>query len=126
MAGKPASEESLSLNDVTSGDWFYTQIAWAYKNGYISGTSENEFSPDTNITREQAMTILWRYKGGPNAENVTDKFLDCNEISDYAKSAMNWAVANNIISGTSETELSPKSNATRAQLAAIIVRILNK
>ena len=126
MAGKPASEESLSLNDVTPDDWFYTQIAWAYKNGYISGTSENEFSPDANITREQAMTILWRYKGSPNAENVTDKFSDCNEISDYAKSAMNWAVVNNIISGTSETELSPKSNATRAQLAAIIVRILNK
>ena len=126
MAGKPASEESLSLNDVTPDDWFYTQIAWAYKNGYISGTSENEFSPDANITREQAMTILWRYKGSPNAESATDKFSDCNEISDYAKSAMNWAVANNIISGTSETELSPGANATRAQLAAIIVRILNK
>lgn len=126
MAGKPASEEKLNLNDVTPGDWFYTQIAWAYKNGYISGTSENEFSPNANITREQAMTILWRYKGSPNAENAADKFLDCNEISGYAKSAMNWAVANNIISGTSETELTPKANATRAQLAAIIVRILNK
>lgn len=126
MAGKPASEEKLNLNDVTPDDWFYTQIAWAYQNGYISGTSENKFSPNANITREQAMTILWRYKGSPNAENVTDKFSDCNELSDYAKSAMNWAVANNIISGTSETELSSKSNATRAQLAAIIVRILNK
>ena len=126
MAGKPASEEKLNLNDVTSDDWFYTQIVWAYKNGYISGTSENEFSPNANITREQAMTILWRYKGSPNAENATDKFSDCNEISDYAKSAMNWAAANNIISGTRETELAPKSNATRSQLAAIIVRILNK
>lgn len=126
MAGKPASEKKLNLNDVTPDDWFYTQIAWAYKNGYISGTSENEFSPNANITREQAMTILWRYKGSPNAENATDKFSDNNEISDYAKSAMNWAVANNIISGTSKTELTPKANATRAQLAAIIVRILNK
>ena len=126
MAGKPASEEKLNLNDVTPDDWFYTQIVWAYKNGYISGTSENEFSPNANITREQAMTILWRYKGSPNAESATDKFSDCNEISSYAKPAMNWAAANNIISGTSETELSPKSNATRAQLAAIIVRILNK
>lgn len=126
MAGKPASEEKLNLNDVTPDDWFYPQIAWAYKNGYISGTSENEFSPNANITREQAMTILWRYKGGPNAESATDKFSDNNEISDYAKPAMNWAVANNIISGTSETELTPKANATRAQLAAIIVRILNK
>ena len=126
MAGKPASEEKLNLNDVTPNDWFYPQIVWAYKNGYISGTSENEFSPNANITREQAMTILWRYKGSPNAENATDKFSDCNEISDYAKSAMNWAVANNIISGTSKTELAPWANATRAQLAAIIVRILNK
>lgn len=126
MAGKPASEKKLNLNDVTPDDWFYTQIVWAYKNGYISGTSENEFSPNANITREQAMTILWRYKGSPNAENAADKFSDCHEISDYAKSAMNWAVANNIISGTSKTELTPKANATRAQLAAIIVRILNK
>lgn len=126
MAGKPASEEKLNLNDVTPDDWFYTQIAWAYKNGYISGTSANEFSPNANITREQAMTILWRYKGSPNAENVTDKFSDCNEISYYAKSAMNWAVDGGIISGIGENILSPKSNATRAQLAAIIVRILNK
>ena len=126
MAGKPASEKKLNLNDVTPDDWFYTQIVWAYKNGYISGTSENEFSPNANITREQAMTILWRYKGSPNAENAADKFSDCHEISDYAKSAINWAVANNIISGTSKTELTPKANATRAQLAAIIVRILNK
>ena len=126
MAGKPANEEKINLNDVTSDDWFYTQIVWAYKNGYISGTSENEFSPNANITREQAMTILWRYKGSPNAENAADKFSDCNEISDYAKPAMNWATANNIISGTSETKLAPKANATRAQLAAIIVRILNK
>lgn len=126
MAGKPASEEKLNLNDVTPNDWFYTQIAWAYKNGYISGTSANEFSPNANITREQAMTILWRYKGSPNAENVTDKFSDCNEISYYAKSAMNWAVDGGIISGIGENILSPKSNATRAQLAAIIVRILIK
>lgn len=126
MAGKPANEEKLNLNDAAPDDWFYTQISWAYKNGYISGTGENEFSPNANITREQAMTILWRYKGSPNAESATDKFSDCNEISGYAKSAMNWAVANNIISGTSETELAPGANATRAQLAAIIVRILNK
>lgn len=126
MAGKPASEEKLILNDVTPDDWFYPQIAWAYKNGYISGTGENEFSPNTNITREQAMTILWRYKGSSDAENVTDRFSDCHEISEYAKSAMNWAVANNIISGTSKTELSPKTAATRAQLSAIIVRILDR
>lgn len=126
MAGKPASEESLNLNDVSADDWFYTQVVWAYKNGYISGTGENEFSPGADITREQAMTILWRYKGSPNAENITGAYSDCVNISEYAKTAMDWAVENNIISGTSETELSPKLHATRAQLAAIIVRILSK
>lgn len=124
VAGKPDKATKTNFTDVSETDWFYKQIAWAHSEGYISGMSNTEFSPNAKITREQAMTILYRYKGSPDAENVIDKFADSSDVSDYAKDAMNWAVSNNIISGTSETQLSPKKNATRAELATIMVRFL--
>lgn len=126
IAGKPDTNAQVKFSDVSENDWFYKQIAWANSEGYISGVGDNEFSPNTNITREQAMTILYRYKGTPKTENVIDKFVDSESVSEYAKNAMNWAVKNNIISGTSETELSPQMNATRAQLATIMVRFLGE
>lgn len=125
VAGKPDKLAKTNFLDVSENDWFYKQIAWAYGEGYISGVSDTEFSPNSNITREQAMTILYRYKGSPDTENAIGKFADNSDVSGYAKNAMSWAVANNIISGTSETELSPKMNATRAQLAAIMIRFIN-
>lgn len=125
VAGKPETSVSLNFTDVTENDWFYKQVAWGYGEGIISGTSETAFSPNDKLTREQAMTILWRYKGSPEAENVLDKFTDSEDVSDYAKNAMNWAISNGIISGVTETELSPKTSATRAQLATIMVRLIN-
>lgn len=126
IAGKPVVEDSIIFEDVAENDWFYKPVSWAYKNGYISGVSETEFAPDENITREQITTILYRYKGYTKTKTVIDTFDDFKTVSDYAVDAMNWAVSGKIISGTTDTTLSPKSSATRAQLAAIMVRMLNK
>lgn len=125
VAGKPDKAAKTNFTDVSETDWFYKQIAWAYGEGYISGVSDTEFSPNSNITREQAMTILYRYKDSPDTENAIGKFADNSDVSEYAENAMSWAVASNIISGTSENTLSPKMNATRAQLAAIMIRFIN-
>lgn len=125
VAGKPDKSAKPNFTDVSETDWFYKQIAWAYGEGYISGVSDTEFSPNSNITREQAMTILYRYKGSPDTENAIGKFADKSDVSEYAENAMSWAALNNIISGTSENTLSPKMNATRAQLATIMIRFIN-
>lgn len=124
MAENPKTEGTSTFNDVKSEDWYYKQIAWAFDKGYINGISNTEFNPNGIITREQAMTILYRYTGGPETKEQLEKFEDTEEISTFALSAMKWAVENKIISGVSESEIAPKMSATRAQLATIMVRYL--
>ena len=124
VAKKPQVDTMLAFSDVEKSDWFYAPIAWALKCGYINGVSESEFNPNSPITREQAITILHRYVGSPKAEETLESFTDRENVSSYALSALKWGVKNKIISGTSETELSPKMHATRAQLATLIVKYL--
>ena len=126
MAEKPETENTSTFNDVKSEDWYYKQIAWAFDKGYINGISNAEFNPNGTITREQAMTILYRYAGSLESTEKLDAFTDKDNISDFAYPAMCWAVENKIISGVSDTEIAPKMSATRAQLATIIVRYLKR
>lgn len=126
MAKKPETESSSAFNDVKSEDWYFKQIAWAFEKGYINGISNAEFNPNGTITREQAMTILYRYAGSLESNEKLEVFTDKDNISDFAYPAMCWAVENKIISGVSDTEIAPKQSATRAQLATIIVRYLKR
>ena len=126
MAKKPDTESTSAFNDVKSEDWYYKQIAWAFDKGYINGLSNAEFNPNGTITREQAMTILYRYAGSLESTEKLDAFTDKDNISDFAYPAMCWAVENKIISGVSDTEIAPMMSATRAQLATIIVRYLKR
>ena len=124
--GKPDITAELGFNDIKKDDWFYKQVAWGFGEGIITGTSETSFSPNDRLTREQAMAILYRCSGSPETKNELNKFIDSVDVSEYAKNAMSWAISNSIISGVSETELSPKTSATRAQLATVMIRFLNK
>ena len=126
MAEKPDTESTSAFVDVKSEDWYFKQIAWAFEKGYINGISNAEFNPNGTITREQAMTILYRYAGSLESTEKLDAFNDKESISDFAYPAMCWAVENKIISGVSDTEIAPKQSATRAQLATIIVRYLKR
>lgn len=126
MEGKPRTTKSEPFKDVSASDWHYKAVAWAYSMGYINGTSEHEFSPDDLITREQAITILHRYSGTPATSYYLAQFKDKGDISPYALAAMSWAVGEGIISGVDRTHIVPTENATRAQLATIIVRYLDK
>ncbi len=108
-----------TFTDLTQ-DWYKNGIAWAQQKGVVNGVGGNRFDPDGLVTREQLVTMLWRYAGSPKVEGDFLKgFPDANQIADYAKEAFNWAISMKIIAG-SDGKLLPKDNATRAQFAKII------
>ena len=103
--------------DTTGGaTWYEKSMEWAKAKGVSDGTN-----PNANITREQLVTMLYRYAGSPKADGKLDSFSDAASVSTYAASAMQWAVANGIVNG-SNGKLNPQDNATRAEVAAILMR----
>ncbi|MBE6946615.1 MAG: S-layer homology domain-containing protein, partial [Ruminococcaceae bacterium] len=87
------------------------------------GISNTAFAPNANITREQIATILYRYAGAEEVEeDALADFADSGKVNAYAVEAMNWAVSVGLINGVAEGELAPQSNATRAQIATILMR----
>ena len=103
-------------NTTGSTPWYQKGMEWAKANGVSDGTN-----PEVNITREQLVTMLYRYAGSPKANGSLDSFSDAASVSSYAVNAMQWAVANGIVNG-SNGKLNPKNNATRAEVAAILMR----
>ena len=99
-----------------STPWYQKGMEWAKANGVSDGTN-----PEVNITREQLVTMLYRYVGSPKANGSLDSFSDAASVSSYAVNAMQWAVANGIVNG-SNGKLNPQNNATRAEVAAILMR----
>ena len=99
-----------------SAPWYQKGMDWAKANGVSDGTN-----PEVNITREQLVTMLYRYAGSPAASGSLSDFSDAANISSYAVNAMQWAVSNGIVNG-SNGKLNPKNNATRAEVAAILMR----
>ncbi|MCC2177654.1 S-layer homology domain-containing protein [Agathobaculum butyriciproducens] len=103
--------------DTTGGaTWYEKGMNWAKANGVSDGTN-----PNANITREQLVTMLYRYAGTPAVNGSLSDFSDAASVSSYAVNAMQWAVANGIVNG-SNGKLNPQNNATRAQVAAILMR----
>ena len=127
MCGKPAASKAASFADA-SADWYQDALSWAVENGYVNGTGEGTFSPNGKITRQEVVTILFRYSGGQSGQEVLlysvydGQYTDSGSIAPWAKSAMYWAIYNGVITGTSETTVSPAATATRAEVAAIFVR----
>ncbi len=106
-------------------------VAWAAHNGIVNGATPTKFNPNGSITREQMATILFRYaqKVGIDTSKRADlsSFPDSDKISDYAKDALSWANAEGLINGSSSssgTYLKPQGDATRAQVAAILMRFI--
>ena len=103
--------------DTTGGaTWYEKGMEWAKAKGVSDGAN-----PNANITREQLVTMLYRYAGSPKADGKFDSFSDAASVSTYAADAMQWAVANGIVNG-SNGKLNPQNNATRAEVAAILMR----
>ncbi len=128
LEGEPATNRSIPFADVDMGAYYANAVSWAKQNGIVMGVTENEFAPDDNITREQIAAILFRYSIYKGMDAVTMEenlhFDDAAEISEYAISALNWAVGRGLLKGRTETTLNPKELATRAEIAAILHRFI--
>ena len=127
MAGVEENRKAtIKFSDVRAGSYYVGYVAWAVEAGIVKGTSDTTFSPDANLTREQMVTMLYRYakaqKMDVSVKDATclNAFPDHNAISGWAKDAMAWAVSRNIIIGTG-AGLLPRADATRAQSAQVLM-----
>ena len=130
MEGSLAPKDENSFTDVEAGMWYADAITWTTENGIFAGYSKDKFGPDDPVTREQLTAIFYRYADYKGykltvTENL-DKFEDADKITDYAKMVMQWAVGNGLIKGKSENLLDPQGTATRAEIAAMLHRFVEK
>lgn len=131
MEGSPAVEGENSFADVVRGSgtaWFYDAVTWAQQNGIMGGYDNSSFAPNDPITREQLAAIFYRYaqyKGYDTTQGgmAIREFGDYESISDYAMSAMAWAVNTGLVKGDSNL-LYPNGTATRAEIAAMLHRFV--
>lgn len=124
---------ACNFKDVSGSTWYTAAVAWASSNHIVDGTGNGKFDPDGNVTREQMAEILYRYtsyKGFSVGGKVSlTGFPDGKKVSNWAKDGMSWAVGNGLIQGAAvggKTYLNPQNGATRAQVAAIFMRYINK
>ena len=129
LEGQPKVSGSGPFTDVASGTWYTSAVLWAAENKIVNGIGDGKFDPDGKITREQMAAILYRYSGFKGLTLTEGKFAetypDEGKVSAYALEAMRWANAEALINGTDiggKTYLDPQGNATRAQVAAILMR----
>ena len=132
MSGSPSVDgQTHPFMDVADHAWYESALIWAVSNGVVNGVSETGFAPNSNVTRQQVATILYRYAKlqGYDVSATTDLsgFPDYEKVASYATSAMAWANAAELVQGSlqgNETLLLPTTSATRAQLAAILMRFM--
>ena len=129
LEGKPVPEVQETFSDVESGTWYADAVSWAAENGIVNGVGAGKFDPNGNVTREQIAAIMLRYaesKGYDTAQRADiSVYPDASSVSAYAVEAISWANAAGIISGSNENGrvlLLPQGNATRAQVATILMR----
>ena len=125
LAGSPTVSAEV-FEDVAADDWYGQAVAWASSEGIASGTSAETFSPNAAVTREQLAALLCNFAAqqgmDTTARSDLSSFNDAATVSDWAQDAVSWAHAEGLLAGTSATTLSPQGEATRAQLAAMLVR----
>lgn len=130
MENEPAAKHGCPFADVRRGSYYEQAIAWASENGIVTGFDASTFAPDRAITREQLAAILFRFAAYRGMDAVTlretlSSFQDQAAISVYAVSALNWAVSEGLMQGTGD-KLEPTGNATRAQVAAMLRRFMQR
>lgn len=126
MSDSPKVNGKLTFSDVLNGQYYTNPIIWANDNNIVSGYEKNMFLPNNFITREELAVIFWNKAGKPN-ENLKElSFKDEDEVSNWARPAVEWAVSNGFIQGNGENLLKPKDVITRAELAQIIMVISEK
>ena len=126
LEGKPETTAENPFTDVTDGAWYSDAIIWASENKIVNGVGGGVFDINGSVTRQQLAAILYRYAEfkGYDVSKTTDMaaYTDADGVADWASAAMNWAVAEGIITGTTAATLSPTGTATRAQVATMLMR----
>ena len=132
MEGRPSVAFEPVFSDVTANRWYSDAIVWAYNSDLVKGVGGGRFAPRTPITREQMVTILYRFAVYRNYDMATssgvalEQFPDADQISHWATSEMRWAVYHGLIQGTSAGSLNPRGTATRAQIAVLLMRFIQR
>lgn len=128
MEGEPSTKAKETFTDVPVGRYYADAVAWCVENGIVTGYGDGTFRPDTRITREQLVTILYRYwaKKGYDVTERADLsgFFDEDRITGYAREAMEWANAVGLLHGADGGGIDPGGAATRGQVAAVLERLL--
>ena len=128
LAGEPEPGGDSGFSDVAAGIWYTDAVAWAAENGIVNGVSDTEFAPGDDITREQLAAILYRYAAyqGYDVSQRADLsgFGDASSIRPYAQEALSWASAQGLVLGFEDGSLRPQGTASRAQIAAVLMRFL--
>ncbi len=127
MAGQPAVEETAPFEDVAENRFYTDAVSWAYSEGIAKGMTEERFAPGKAVTREQMVTFLFRYADGIGMD-VTGRadlspYPDADKIMNFAQDAFAWAVDAKLVEGMEDGMLRPKNHSTRAQAAALLMRM---
>ena len=131
IENQPSAAAELKFSDVAQDEWYTSAVMWASENGIVYGVSDTAFEPETDITREQMIAVLYRYakykdRDLSKAESTSlDEFDDYSAVSDYAKDAFKWSVGNQIVNGKTDKTLNPGDKTVRAEVAVIIMRFMN-
>ncbi len=121
-AGEPGIEsDTVSFTDVADNAWYAKAVNWAANAGVTSGVEKNLFAPNAGCTRAQAVALLWRAEGQPEAGDNPIEFSDVKDS--WYTTALAWATTHGIVSGTSSTTFSPNDTCTRAQIVTMIYKI---
>lgn len=126
LAQEPETTAEELFRDVASGQYYTQAVSWAAEKGIVTGYGDGLFGPDDAITREQLAVMLWRYAGQPAGTGSLGGFTDSDKADAWALDALRWAVAQGIITGKDGGILDPQGQATRAEVAAMLMRYCTK
>lgn len=122
LAKEPEINADQAFGDVDVGQYYAEAVAWAAEKGIVTGYGDGNFGPGDFTTREQLAMMLWRYAGKPSGTGKLDSFTDAADVSTWAVDALRWAVEQKIVNGRSDGTLDPRGNATRAEVAVMLMR----
>lgn len=129
LEGSPETSGQMPFEDVPAKFYYHDAVAWSYENGIVNGVSGTAFAPDADVTREQLVTIFYRYANakGYDTTSMNDlaAYEDEYQVSGFARNALVWAVESGIINGVTDTTLVPQGSANRAQFATIMKRFVD-
>jgi hypothetical protein len=124
LENAPETSSQSAFADVAETAWCADAIGWAAENNIVTGYGDGTFGLNDSITREQLAVMLWRYAGQPAAAQTALNFTDAGQVSGYAQQALLWANEQGILNGKGNGVLDPKGQATRAEVAQMMMNFI--